>query len=75
MERYRNLGGASGVVAYETTATSIVVQFKDGWKYEYTAASAGAAAIGTMHRLASAGQGLNSFISREVRKAFSRKFR
>ena len=75
MERYKNLGGDSGVVAYELATGCIVVQFKDGWKYEYTNQSAGAAAVAKMHRLAAAGQGLNSFISTTVRKAYSRKFR
>ena len=73
MERYRNLGGDSGVSAYELGAGSIIVQFKDGAKYEYTNQSAGEGAIATMHRLATAGQGLNSFISTTVRKAYSRK--
>lgn len=75
MERYKNLGGDSGVTAFELGAGSIVVQFKDGWKYEYTNQSAGANAVATMHRLAAAGQGLNSFISTTVRKGYSRKFR
>ena len=75
MERYRNLGGDSGVIAFELGAGFIVVQFEDGWKYEYTNQSAGANAVATMHRLAAAGEGLNSFISTTVRKGFSRKFR
>jgi hypothetical protein len=75
VERYKNLNGDSGVLAYELSSGSIVVQFNDGWKYEYTAQSAGAAAIATMHRLAMAGRGLSSYISTHVRKAYSRKFR
>jgi len=75
MERYKNLGGNSGVVAYEIGSGSIVVQFSDGAKYEYTNQSAGAGAIATMHRLAAAGHGLNSFISTTVKKAYSRRWR
>jgi hypothetical protein len=75
VERYKNLGGDSGVAAYELGSGTIVVQFKDGWKYEYTNQRAGAAAIATMHRLAASGQGLNRFISTTARKAYSRKFR
>lgn len=75
MERYKNLGGDSGIAAYELSPGTIVVQFKDGWKYEYTSQSAGAAAIATMHRLAASGHGLNGFITTTVRKAYSRKFR
>jgi hypothetical protein len=75
MERYKNLAGDSGVTAYELFNGGIVVQFQDGWKYEYTSQSAGPAAIATMHRLAMSGRGLSSFISANVRKAYSRKFR
>ena len=75
MQRYKNLGGDSGVTAYELGAGNIVVQFKDGWKYEYTDQSAGSGAIATMHHLAAVGQGLNSFISTTVRMAYSQKFR
>jgi hypothetical protein len=75
MERYMNLGGDSGVFGYVLGDGSIKVQFKDGSVYEYTNASAGAAAIVTMHRLATAGQGLNSYISTTVRNSYSRKIR
>src|SRR6185436_10300260 len=68
VKRYKNLSRDSGVVAYELSAGSIVVQFKDGWKYEYTNHSAGAAAVATMHRLALGGRGLSTFISTNVRK-------
>lgn len=73
MERYRNLGGDSGVVQYELSPGAIVVQFSDGSMYEYTNQSAGSSSIATMHRLAVSGRGLNSFISTTVRKGYSRK--
>jgi hypothetical protein len=75
VERYKNLSNDSGVFAYELRTGSIIVQFQDGWKYEYTVASAGANAIGTMARLAIAGRGLSTFISTSVRDGFARKFR
>lgn len=75
MERYRNLGGNSGVVGYEITDGAITVQFSDGSIYLYTAQSAGLANLKEMHRLAVAGRGLNSFISRVVRKGYSRRLR
>jgi hypothetical protein len=75
MHPYRNLSGSSGVVAYELAAGSITVEFQDGWKYDYTEASAGPDAVATMHRLAKAGQGLSTFISTSVRAAYTRKFR
>jgi len=75
LKRYKNLSRDSGVVAYALSPGSIVVQFRDGWKYEYTEQSAGAAAVATMHGLAVAGRGLSTFISTHVRKAYARKFR
>jgi len=75
MDHYKNLKGDSGVIAYELSPDAIVVQFNNGWKYEYTSHSAGASAIATMHRLAQAGRGLSGFISANVRDAYARKFR
>jgi hypothetical protein len=75
VERYLNRGGDSGVVGYEIGADSIEVVFKDGMIYLYTAQSAGAGAIETMKQLAVAGQGLNSFISRYVKKGYASKRR
>lgn len=73
MKRYRNLSGESGVVAYDSHAHSIVVEFQDGTRYEYTEQSAGNDTIEAMKKLASLGQGLNTFISRFVRDRYARK--
>ena len=75
MERYKNLGGDSGVVAYEIGSDSIRVQFSDGAIYRYTYASAGSSNIEHMKQLARNGQGLNSFINTTVRKAYALKER
>ena len=75
MERYRNLGGDSGVVAYENGPDFIRVEFSHGSVYLYTAASAGAASIEHMKQLANNGQGLNSFINTTVRKKYAQKER
>ncbi len=75
MERYRNLGGTSGVVAFEIAQDSITIQFKNGWFYLYTDQSTGTANITKMRQLATNGQGLNSFISRVVREGYARKWR
>ncbi|AMC35759.1 hypothetical protein [Janthinobacterium sp. B9-8] len=75
MEVYMNLGRGSGVAAYEIGQGAITVQFKDGAMYLYNNQSAGQANIIEMQRLARAGQGLNSFISRVVRKAYAEKLR
>ncbi len=75
MEYYANLGGTSGVRAYEINSTSISVKFKDGAEYLYTYSSAGANNIEIMKDLASNGIGLNSFINTNVRKNYASKIR
>lgn len=75
MTIYANKGGNSGVVSYETTANSIIVMFKDGWKYVYDANNPGLTIVTKMIELAHAGHGLNSYISTVVKKNFSSKHR
>lgn len=75
MEPYRNVGGDSGVVAYESGPDFMRVQFSDGSIYLYTYASTGHQNIEQMKQVASNGQGLNSFINTTVRKAYARKER
>jgi hypothetical protein len=75
MNRYANSGGNSNVVAYEIEQSSIKVQFADGWIYLYTSQSAGIESIERMKHLAMAGQGLNSFIAKVVRKRYASKLR
>lgn len=66
---YKKLGGNSGIEAYRIEAGGIVVLFKTPTKtgecyYYYSVNSVGSSAVATMSSLAQAGQGLNSFISR-----------
>jgi hypothetical protein len=73
MHRYENLGGESGVVAYDIDAGQIIVQFRNGERYLYTEDSAGAANIAKMQALAKAGRGLSTFISQHVHDRYERK--
>ncbi len=75
MDTYKNLGGNSGVDAYEIGPDFIKVQFSDGSVYMYTYASAGPGNIEQMKQLAINGQGLNSFISTTVRNDYAWKER
>ena len=75
MERYKNIGGNSSVVAFEIGEGSIVIDFSDGSRYLYTSQSAGASALAEMQRRAVAGRGLNSYVSRFVRKGYARRLR
>jgi len=75
MEPYKNLSGNSGVAAYEIGADFIGVRFRNGPWYLYTYASAGRNNIEKMKVLAEAGQGLSTFISTTVWKAYASKLR
>lgn len=65
MEPYADIGGNSGIIAYQIGQDSIIVKFREGqWTlYTYTYSSAGSSAIETMKRLAQQGHGLNSYIA------------
>ena len=65
MERYGNLGGNSNVLAYQIGDSYIAIRFAGGRDtiYSYTYESAGPEAVETMKALATAGHGLNSYIS------------
>jgi len=75
MERYADIDNDSGVVGYEIGADFIRVQFSDGAIYLYTASSTGLGDVETMKQLARAGEGLNSFIKRNVGRRYARKER
>jgi hypothetical protein len=73
MQRYKNLSGESGVLAYEIGDRSITIRFSGGDRYLYTDQSAGAENIAEMQRLATLGSGLSTFISQVVRERYARK--
>ena len=75
MEHYRNLNGDSGVSAYEIGGDFIKVEFKDGSLYLYNYEKTDQQNVEYMKTLAISGSGLNSFISRTVRKAYAAKLR
>jgi len=71
MLKYRNLSGQSGIVGYELHFTHIVVHFNDGRWYRYDGQKPGPQVVARMKQLAAEGIGLNSFISRVVKKSYS----
>lgn len=75
MERYKNIGGDSGVYGYEIASDSITVQFLDNSIYLYTYSSAGQLKIEEMKKLALRGYGLNEYINRHVKKYYKTKIR
>ncbi|MBY7900399.1 hypothetical protein KW459_05680 [Vibrio fluvialis] len=75
MERYKNVGGDSGVAFYELGCDSITVQFTTGATYLYNYQSAGQQHIEQMKSLAAAGHGLNSYIKKHVNRGYAAKLR
>ena len=75
MERYRNLGGDSGVEAYALGDSCIAVRFSSGAIYWYTEASVGPVHVAEMTRLARCGKGLSTYISThpDVSAGYARK--
>lgn len=75
MLRYGNLSGQSNVTQYELQPDGISVCFGDGSCYLYTNARPGPVHVAQMQRLAQLGRGLNSYISRFVKRAYTRRLR
>ena len=73
MKTYQDLNHDSGVSAYETSSDSITVRFKTGAVYLYNYSSPGAVHVEEMKRLAESGDGLNSYIGKNVRKNYAKK--
>ena len=71
MERYKNLNGNSGIVAYEIGEDFVRVKFSSGGIYLYTNESAGKNNLYQMKKLAVGGRGLNSFINRYVKYKYA----
>lgn len=71
MQKYKNLGGDSGVEEYEIGQDYIAVKFKKTVRlYTYSYDSAGKDAVEHMKELAKRGEGLNEYINRFVRDRY-----
>lgn len=75
MKRYRNLGGDSGIVAYEGGDDFIKVKFSDDSIYLYNYTKPGPNEVEYMKQLAEQGHGLNSYINRHIKKRYAAKVR
>ncbi|QDD65774.1 hypothetical protein EJD96_17170 [Herbaspirillum seropedicae] len=69
MKTYRNLGGDSNVVRYEIENDSITVEFASGVHrfYLYDQHQPGRVHVEQLKALAEAGQGLNSYIGKNLK--------
>jgi hypothetical protein len=65
--------GESGVTRYAIGPDFIIIEFKSGDTYRYDSTIPGRAAVATMKKLAVAGHGLATFISREVGANYAEK--
>jgi hypothetical protein len=78
MQAYKNLGGDSNVEAYKCQSDSITIKFMSGKDqfYLYNHIRPGAVHVEQMKALAAAGQGLNSYVSRNLRlpTSYARKW-
>ncbi len=74
MKPYANRSGDSGVVAYETTLTSIKVKFRNHQRiYVYSSKGrAGPRKVARMKTLAEAGEGLSTYISQHAHDDYER---
>lgn len=75
MERYKNIGGNSGVSYYEIGEDFIIVYFSDNSSYLYNYAKTGSMNVEKMKLFAVNGQGLNSFINITVKYKYALKLR
>lgn len=73
MVKYKNLSGSSGVVAYEVGEDSISIRFEDGDIYLYNYSSTGFRKIEEMKRLAGTGNGLATYINKNVKNKYAKK--
>lgn len=73
MENYRNLGGKSGVKAFEVGGDFIKVKFNDNSIYLYSYRKPGSHHVEKMKILAKNGSGLNSYINLNVKFTYEAK--
>lgn len=75
MQTYKDIDRDSGIARYEYGADWIEIEFKTGSTrlYRYTYASAGQGNVENMKLLAEQGEGLNSFIMRNVANRYASK--
>lgn len=75
MERYRDIDGDSGVTGYEIGPDFIRVEFRHAKVYLYTYASTGSRDVDNMKNLAMAGDGLGTYINRNVKDRYAQRER
>jgi hypothetical protein len=75
LHRYQNRHRDSGVTAFEIGNDYIKVEFAGGPLYVYNHETPGTRHVERMKRLALQGQGLSTYISRNVREKYAERLR
>ncbi len=73
MKIYQDINNDSGIRGYDINDDSITVYFKSGGIYLYNYSVTGIHHVNHMINLAQKGNGLNSYINRNVRNRYARK--
>ena len=73
MKLYKGTSGDTGVTAYQTGSSYILVKFKDGQVYKYTYKQPGRTHVNAMKVLAATGKGLTTYINQYVRENYELK--
>jgi hypothetical protein len=71
MERYRDLGGNSGISDFEIRTGAIVLRFKKGGTYLYDEHKPGWQHVAKMQARARAGSGLTTYVNQHVRDNYA----
>ena len=74
MQPYKNSGNLSWISAFETGDDYIKIQFVDGVIHLYTISSVGSEHLQKMKELAILGKGLHSYIDKQVRNLYVKKY-
>lgn len=74
MRKYENLSGRSGITAYQIYDAAVAVEFGER-TYLYSYQSAGTENVEKMKRLARRGEGLATFITRNIPFEYAKRLR
>lgn len=74
MQTYADRTGKFGVIEFEIRPDAIHVKFKQGDTYIYSYRVPGRAPVERMKQLATAGQGLATYIAKVIKKRFESRY-
>jgi hypothetical protein len=72
-EKYKNLSGRGGIIAFEVLEKAIILQFANNDKYLYDYMKPGKINVENLKRLTRKGIGLTTYINQKIRGEYRRK--